>query len=233
MLSSPCFPHPPTQRLTQNTSESKKKRPSSADGSATQNSHRDIVSLTSSYHLQPSSHPAGLLQSAGLFPQSSKTTEEEGQQHISVIQATGLAASSSPLAQSHRDSSPLPYMSSPNPISFSNSPKHLSRSSSPKHSSVSFSPKPLALCCPSKGPTLCSSPKPLSRSSLPKPHMMLASQKTHHKSKFLMASLKHTQLSDGTKESSGNLADARSLHLNSFKLKKVSYICYLHHWVEA
>lgn len=236
MLSSPRFPHPPTQRLTQNTSESKKKRPCTADGNTTQDSHCDIVALTSSYRLQSSAHPAGLPQSAALFLQNCRTAEEEGQQHISVIQATGLASCSSPLAQSHREASPLPSRSSPNPISFSNSPKHLppstspkhfSHSPSPKHSSVSSSPKPLALCSPSKPLSLCSSPKPLSLSSLPKPPTLLASQKPQRKPKFLMPSPKHTQLVDGMKEGSGNLPSER-LPLNSFKLKQVSYICYSH-----
>lgn len=214
----PIFPHPPTQRLTQNTSENKKKRPSSADGNSTQDSHRDIVSLSSSYRLQSSSHPAGLPQSSALFLQNCRTAEEESQKHISVIQATGLAASNSPLAQSHREASPLP---------FSNSPKHLSRSSSPKHNPVSSSPKPLSLCCPSKPLSLCSSPKPLHLSSLPKAPTLLASKKPRHKPKFLMPSPKRTLLLDGMKESSG------LLHLNSFKLNKVSYICYYHYCIEA
>ncbi|XP_070770351.1 bromodomain adjacent to zinc finger domain protein 2B [Enoplosus armatus] len=185
------------KRLTQNTSESKKKRPCIADGNAALDSLRDIVPLTSSYRLQSSSHPAGRPQSAALFLQSSRTAEEEGQQHISVIQATGSAAGNSPQGESHREASPLPSGSSPNPMSFSNSPKHLPPSTSPKHfshssspkpSSVSSSPKPLALCPPLKPLSLCSSPKPLSLSSLPKPPT--------------------------------NLLDDRSLHLNSFKLKQ-------------
>ncbi|XP_044073969.1 bromodomain adjacent to zinc finger domain protein 2B-like isoform X3 [Siniperca chuatsi] len=183
------------KRLTQNTSESKKKRPCSADGNTTLDNLRDIVPLTSSYRLQSSSHPTGLPQSAALFLQSSRTAEEESQQHISVIQATGSAAGNSPRTQSHREASPLPSRSSPNPMS--NSPKHLppstspkpfSHSSSPKHSSVSSSPKPLALCSPSKPLSLCSSPKPRSSFSLPNPPP--------------------------------NLLDERSLHLNSFKLKQ-------------
>ncbi|KAF1382497.1 hypothetical protein PFLUV_G00144400 [Perca fluviatilis] len=153
------------KRLTQNTSESKKKRPCTADGNTTQDGHRDTVPLTSPYRLQSSSHSAGLSQSAALFLQSSRTSEEEGQQHISVIQATGLAAGNSPLAASRRESSPLP----------------------------------------SRPPTLLASQKP---------------PLNLHKSKFLMPSLKHTQLVDGIKESSGNLMDERSLHLNSFKLKQ-------------
>ncbi|XP_028446630.1 bromodomain adjacent to zinc finger domain protein 2B isoform X6 [Perca flavescens] len=153
------------KRLTQNTSESKKKRPCTADGNTTHDSHRDTVPLTSPYHLQSSSHPAGLSQSAALFLQSSRTAEEEGQQHISVIQATGLAAGNRPLEASRRESSPLP----------------------------------------SRPPTLLASQKP---------------PQNLHKSKFLMPSLKHTQLVDGIKESSGNLMDERSLHLHSFKLKQ-------------
>ncbi|KAI3356190.1 hypothetical protein L3Q82_017448, partial [Scortum barcoo] len=153
------------KRLTQNTSEKKKKRPCTADGNTTQDSHRDIVPLTSPYRLQSSSHPAGPPQSAALFLQSSRAAEEEGQQHISVIQATGSTAGSSPVAQSRREASPLPSRSSPNPVSFS--PKHFSHSPSPKQSSVSSSPKPLPLCSPSKSLPLCSSP--LSLSSLPKP----------------------------------------------------------------
>ncbi|XP_074515535.1 bromodomain adjacent to zinc finger domain protein 2B-like isoform X3 [Sebastes fasciatus] len=150
------------KRLTQNTSESKKKRPCTADGNTTQESHRDTIPLTSPYRLQSSPRPAGLSQSAALFLQSSGAAEEEGQQHISVIQATGMAAGNSPLAPSHREASPLP----------------------------------------SRPPTL------------------LASQKAPHKPRFLMPALKHAQLVDSMKESSGNLSDERSLHLKSFKLKQ-------------
>ncbi|XP_071328889.1 bromodomain adjacent to zinc finger domain protein 2B-like isoform X2 [Trachinotus anak] len=221
------------KRLTQNTSESKKNRPCPAEGNTTQDSHRDSIPLTSSYHLQSSSHPAGRPQPTALFLQSSRTAEEEGQKHISVIQATGLAASSSPLAQSHREASPLPS----NPISFSNSPKHLppttspkhlSHLSSPKHSSLSSSPKPLALCSPKKLLSLASSPKrsclsspkPLCLSSLPKPSTLLTSQKPSHKQNILMPSPKHTQPVDSLKESSGNLPDEMSLHFSSFRLKQ-------------
>ncbi|XP_029314808.1 bromodomain adjacent to zinc finger domain protein 2B isoform X2 [Cottoperca gobio] len=209
------------ERLTQNISEGKKKRPCSTDGNTTQDRHRDTVPLTSPYRLQSSSHPAGLSQSAALFLQSSRTAEEEGQQHISVIQATGLAASNSPLASSHREASPLPSRSSPNPISFSNAPKHFHPSSSPKHSSVSSSPKPHALCSLSKPLSLCVSPKPLSLSSLPRPPTLLSSKKPSHKPRFLMPSLKHAQQVDGTKESNGNLLGVRSSH--SLKLKQPLY----------
>ncbi|XP_018557852.1 bromodomain adjacent to zinc finger domain protein 2B isoform X3 [Lates calcarifer] len=223
------------KRLTQNTTESKKRRPRTTDGNTTQDSHCDSVPLTSSYCLQ--SHSAVRAQSTALFLQSSRTAEEGGQKHISVIQATGLAASNSPSAQSHREASPLLSRSSPNPMSFSSSPKHLppstspkhfSHSSSPKHSSVSSSPKPLALCSPTKPlslgsspkPSSLSSPKPLSLSSLPKPPTLSASEKPSHKQRFLMPSPKHTQPVDSLKESSGNIPDEMSLHFNSFKLKQ-------------
>ncbi|XP_023136830.2 bromodomain adjacent to zinc finger domain protein 2B isoform X2 [Amphiprion ocellaris] len=224
------------KRLTQNTSESKKKRPCTDDGSTTRDSHCGSVPLTSSYQLQYS-HPAGLPQSTALFLQSPRTLEEERQQHISVIQATGLTVSNNILAKSHREACSLPSRSSPISISFSNSskhlptvtsPKHFSPLSSPKHSSVCSSPKPLALCSSKKPLSLCSSLKPsplgslkpLSLSSQPKPPTLLASKKPSHKPKFLMPPSKHSQLVDGVKESSGHLPDESSLHLSTFKLKQ-------------
>ncbi|KAK1902813.1 Bromodomain adjacent to zinc finger domain protein 2B [Dissostichus eleginoides] len=112
------------KRLTQNISEGKKKRPHSADGDPTEDRHGDTVPLTSPYHLQSSLHPAGLSQSAALFLHSSRTAEEEGQQHISVIQATGLAGGNGPLAPSHREASPLP---SRPPTLLSSKPRHKPR----------------------------------------------------------------------------------------------------------
>ncbi|CAB1440891.1 unnamed protein product [Pleuronectes platessa] len=228
---------PDFKRLTKNTLESKNRRGCAAEGNATQDSRRDGVSLTSSHRIQSSPHPAGRTQSVSitLFLEKSRTAEEDRQKHISVIQATGLAAiSSSPSSQSHREVSPLPSRS-PKPISFSNSPKHLppaspkpfSHSSSPKHISVSSSPKPLALCSPLKPLSLGTSPKrsflsllklnPLS--SPPKPPTPLATQKPSHKQRGLMPSSKHTQPVDDPKESSGN-PDEISLYRSSFKLGK-------------
>ncbi|XP_069558573.1 bromodomain adjacent to zinc finger domain protein 2B-like isoform X2 [Brachyistius frenatus] len=218
------------KRLTHNTSESKKKRPRSTDGNTTQDSHCDSVPLTSSYQIQSYSHPAGLLQSTALLLQSSRTAEDEGQQHISVIQATGLAVSNSPLAQSHREACPLPSRSSPNPFSFSNSSKHFRNLPLPKHytpltSPKHGSPKPLALCSPKKPlslpkPSPLCSLKPLPLSS-PKPPTLLASKKPSRKPTFLIPSSLHTQPVDSMKESR-NLPDGRSLHLNTFKLKQDS-----------
>ncbi|CAI5656182.1 unnamed protein product [Oreochromis niloticus] len=181
------------------------------------------------------SSPAGLLQSAALFLQRPRTSEEEGQQHTSVIQATGLAVSNSPLPQSQREACPLPFRSSPSPISFSNSSKHLAAltsakrfhpSSSPKHASVSSSPKPLALCSTKKSLSQCSplkrlcSPKPPFPSSLPKPQTLLASKGESHMPKFLMPSNKHKHPINNTKDSSGNFPDKSVLHLHTSKLKQ-------------
>ncbi|XP_026151338.1 bromodomain adjacent to zinc finger domain protein 2B-like isoform X3 [Mastacembelus armatus] len=219
------------KRLTQNTSESKKKRPSSS-----MDTQHDTVPLTSSSCLQ-SSYAADRPQSTAVFLQSSRTAEEEGQQHISVIQATGLAASNSAIAQSHKKASPMlsrispPSIFSPNsPKRFppSTSPKHSLYSSSPKHSSLSSSPKPLALCSPMKPLLLCSSPKApllsshnsISLRSVPKPPGRLASKKPSNKPTFLMSSHEHTQPVDGLKGSGGNFPDASSLHMNNLKLKE-------------
>ncbi|CAJ1079290.1 bromodomain adjacent to zinc finger domain protein 2B isoform X1 [Xyrichtys novacula] len=195
------------KRLTQKTSESKKEGSGSADGKVTQNSHRDFVPSTL-HQLSSSTHPAGQPQSTALF-QSSGTAEENSQQHISVIQATGLAAGNSLQGKSHRVAS--------NPNSVSNSPKYLPPSSSPQHKSVSRSPKPLALCSPSKPLSLCSSHKSL---TLSKQSTMLATRKPQHKPRFLMPSSKHNHPVDDTKEGSGNPPEERLSHLNSLKLKQ-------------
>uniref|UniRef100_A0A668AXU0 Bromodomain adjacent to zinc finger domain 2B n=1 Tax=Myripristis murdjan TaxID=586833 RepID=A0A668AXU0_9TELE len=160
-----------SEKESHNTSERKKRRPCSADENTTQDSksvlaqqHHDNTSLSSSYLLQTSSHPSGMPQSVAPLFQSPRTREEEGKQHTSVIQATGLAASNSPLtavAQSHREASPLTPRSSPKPFSLSSSPKHFPPSTSPKHISQSSSPK---------HNSLSSSPKPLSSHILPQLH---------------------------------------------------------------
>lgn len=234
MLSSPCFLHPPTQRVTQNTSESKKKRPGCAV-----NSRCGSTALTSSYFLQPSSHPGDRPQSTARFLQSPGTAEEECQQHISVIQAIGLAASNGALAQSYRKTSPLlpgnslkpmSFPDSPKQLALSTSPKHSSHSSSPKHSSVTSSPKPLDLCSPSKPTSLSSSPTPAPHSlfSLQKTPNLLISQLPSRKRRFLMPSSKHTQPVDSIKESSGNILDNSSSHMKCLKVKQVSYFIGLH-----
>ncbi|TNN22342.1 hypothetical protein EYF80_067544 [Liparis tanakae] len=128
-------------RLTQNTSESKKKRPCAADGNSAQDGQRETVLSTSLYRPHSSSHLAGLSQSSAPLLPSSGAAEEEGQQHISVIQATGSAAGSSPQAPSHREASPLPSRSSSHAFSFSISSTCLHPSTSQKHFSHSIPPK--------------------------------------------------------------------------------------------
>ncbi|XP_041662878.1 bromodomain adjacent to zinc finger domain protein 2B isoform X2 [Cheilinus undulatus] len=187
------------KRLTQNTSGSHKKGSSAADRSTAQDRHCDIVPLT----LYSSSRHGTQPQSSAPLLKSSRMAEEERQQHISVIQATGLAAGNIAQGKSHREAS------------LSNSPKHLAPSSSPKHSRASSSPKPLALCSPSKSLSLCSSPKPLP---------LLASQKPQQTPRFLMPSPNHNQHVDSMKESNVRPTQEETytglLHLNSLKRKQ-------------
>lgn len=217
-----CLPHPPTQRLTHNTPESKKKRPCTADGSSAQDGRCNSVPLTSSYHPQPYSSPAGLLQ----FVRRPRTSEDEGQQHISVIQATGVAVSTSPSPQSRREAGPLAFRSSPGPVSFSSSSKpsltvtsakHFHRSTSQKRGSASSSAKPPALCSPKKSVALCSL-KPPFQPSLPK-----TTPKDSHKPKYLMPANKRDRPADHVTESSGNFADKSALQFCTSKLKQVSW----------
>ncbi|XP_018526862.2 bromodomain adjacent to zinc finger domain protein 2B [Lates calcarifer] len=81
------------KRLTQNTTESKKRRPRTTDGNTTQDSHCDSVPLTSSYCLQ--SHSAVRAQSTALFLQSSRTAGGG-----SEVQDAPLALITKPRSQS-------------------------------------------------------------------------------------------------------------------------------------
>nr|XP_057944861.1 bromodomain adjacent to zinc finger domain protein 2B isoform X3 [Doryrhamphus excisus] len=94
------------------------------------------------------------------------------QQHFSVIQSTGLAANSKPLAlltQPYRESSP-----SSSPIALTTSPKAFSSSSSPKPPKLlpSSSPQHLPL-------SLSSSPKPVSVPSPPRSAFPLSTSPKH------------------------------------------------------
>ncbi|XP_068435318.1 bromodomain adjacent to zinc finger domain protein 2B isoform X4 [Clinocottus analis] len=118
-------------------------------------------------HFPCSASPPALSQTSPLALHSSRSRTEVPQQHFSVIQSTGLAANSKPLAllsQPRREFSP-----SSSPIALTTSPKGLSSTASPKPPKLlpSSSPQHLPL-------SLCSSPKPLSvpsppRSTLPLP----------------------------------------------------------------
>ncbi|XP_017547752.1 bromodomain adjacent to zinc finger domain protein 2B isoform X1 [Pygocentrus nattereri] len=133
--------------------------------------------LSSFFSRQTSSQPLTLSQASPLLFQNSRP-RVEASKHTSVIQATGLAASSKPLPLITQDqgTSSRPPTSS-KPLCLALSPKTPSLSSSPKNLSISSFPKPLSLCL---SPKLCSvspapkplpsiSPKPPSLSSSPKP----------------------------------------------------------------
>lgn len=140
-------------------------------------------------------------------------TEGPQQQHFSVIQSTGLAGNSKPMAlMPHRESSPS---SSPIALTTSNTvspkPPKLLPSSSPQHLPLS----------------LCSSPKPLSvpsppRSSLPlstspKPFALTSSVTSSQKR--LLKPAQHTAGGSG-KPSKRKLLEASLAQINEFRLKQ-------------
>lgn len=144
-------------------------------------------------------------------------TEGPQQQHFSVIQSTGLAGNSKPMAlMPHRESSPS---SSPIALTTSNTvspkPPKLLPSSSPQHLPLS----------------LCSSPKPLSvpsppRSSLPlstspKPFALTSSVTSSQKR--LLKPAQHTAGGSG-KPSKRKLLEASLAQINEFRLKQVSQL---------
>lgn len=164
--------------------------------------------------------PPALSQNSPLAVPSSRSRTEGPQQHFSVIQSTGLAANSKPLAlltQAHRESSP-----SSSPIALTTSPKALASTASPKPPKLlpSSSPQHLPL-------SLCSSPKPLSvpsppRSTLPlstspKPFGLTSSVPSSQKS-----SLKPHQLPGAAKSNKRKLLEASLAQINEFRLKQVS-----------
>lgn len=218
------FLRPPTQRLT-HTSESKKKR--SADGNTTQESLCYGVPVISSFQPQPVPH-----QPTAMHFQRAVDTQEEGQhQYISVIQPTGLAASSTPLTQSHGQACPSSYNSSPNSSEYMptlTSPKHLTFMSLPNQSSSYL--QPLAFCSPKNPSFLCSLPeqpphgscKPFSCSSTS--HGQSPSTESSHELKFLMTPKKHSHLVKNMKESCRSFPHEHVLQPDSFELKKVSSV---------
>ncbi|XP_034042145.1 bromodomain adjacent to zinc finger domain protein 2B [Thalassophryne amazonica] len=223
------------KRLTQNTSDWKKKRSCTADAKAAQGSHYVLpqehhhsVPGTSSYFKQTLSNPVGQSDSSVVYRQNLRMTEER-QQHISVIQTTGFAATNCSLTQSNMEGSSLASNTPPSLFSVS-SPKHFPlsthkhmppstssklfcHSSSPKDSSASNSPKPLSLCFSSKSSTLMSRP-PLSSTAFPIAPTFLASQNPPQTTKCVVASV--TQHVDSVKINSNET----SLHENTYKLKQ-------------
>uniref|UniRef100_A0A7N8XNC1 Bromodomain adjacent to zinc finger domain, 2Ba n=1 Tax=Mastacembelus armatus TaxID=205130 RepID=A0A7N8XNC1_9TELE len=167
--------------------------------------------------------PPALSQTSPMALHSSRSRTEGPQQHFSVIQSTGLAANSKPLAlltQPRRESSP-----SSSPIALTTSPKALSSNASPKP------PKPPKLL-PSSSPqhlplSLCSSPKPVSvpsppcstvpLSTSPKPFGLTSSVTSSQKS-----SLKPPQhaVPGAAKSNKRKLLEASLAQINEFRLKQ-------------
>uniref|UniRef100_A0A7N6AUM0 Bromodomain adjacent to zinc finger domain, 2Ba n=1 Tax=Anabas testudineus TaxID=64144 RepID=A0A7N6AUM0_ANATE len=165
--------------------------------------------------------PPALSQNSPLALHGSRSRTEP-QQHFSVIQSTGLAANSKPMAlltQPRRESSP-----SSSPIALTTSPKALASTASPKPPKLlpSSSPQHLPL-------SLCSSPKPLSvpsppRSTLPlstspKPFGLTSSVTSSQKSS--RKSPQHTVIG-AAKSNKRKLLEASLAQINEFRLKQVS-----------
>lgn len=144
-------------------------------------------------------------------------------QHFSVIQSTGLAANSKPLAlltQTRRELSPTS-----SPIALTTSPKALSSTASPKLPKLlpSSSPQHLPL-------SLCSSPKPLSvpsppRSTLPpstSPNPFGLTSSVTSSQKPSVKPSQHTTAGPG-KPNKRKQLEASLAQINEFRLKQVIY----------
>ncbi|CAK6970761.1 bromodomain adjacent to zinc finger domain protein 2B-like isoform X3 [Scomber scombrus] len=154
--------------------------------------------------------PPALSQASPLALQSSRSRTEAPQQHFSVIQSTGLAANSKPLAlltQPRRESAP-----SSSPIALTTSPKppKLLPSSSPQHLPLSLcsSPKPLSVPSPPR------STLPLSTS--PKPFGLTSSVTTTRKS----SQKPRQHAPGGAKANRRKMLDASLAQINEFRLKQ-------------
>ncbi|XP_060923727.1 bromodomain adjacent to zinc finger domain protein 2B isoform X4 [Limanda limanda] len=166
--------------------------------------------------------PPALSQSSPLALHSSRSwTDSPQQQHFSVIQSTGLAANSKPLAlltQPRRESSP-----SSSPIALTTSPKARSSTASPKPprllpSSSSPQHQPLSLC---------SSPKPLSVPSPPHSTLTLStSPKSFGQTSSVRSSKKsslkpHQHAPAGAaKSNKRKQLEASLAQINEFRLKQ-------------
>ncbi|XP_038558135.1 bromodomain adjacent to zinc finger domain protein 2B isoform X4 [Micropterus salmoides] len=160
--------------------------------------------------------PPALSQISPLALHSSRSRTEGPQQHFSVIQSTGLAANSKPLAllaQPRREPS--------SPIALTTSPKALSSTASPKPPKLlPSSPQHLPL-------SLCSSPKPLSvpsppRSTLPpstspKPFGLTSSVTNSQKS--TMKPPRHA-VPGAAKSNKRKQLEASLAQINEFRLKQ-------------
>ncbi|XP_067352190.1 bromodomain adjacent to zinc finger domain protein 2B isoform X7 [Channa argus] len=164
--------------------------------------------------------PPAVSQNSPLALHSSRSWPEGTMQHFSVIQSTGLAANSKPLAlltQSQRESSP-----SSSPIALTTSPKPLASTASPKPPKLlpSTSPQHLPL-------SLCSSPKPLSVPSPPRSTLPLSTSPkpfglTSPVTSSRKSSLKPPQhrVPSAAKSNKRKLLEASLAQINEFRLKQ-------------
>lgn len=190
--------------------------------SSTELQHKNVPSNPPTLVPIPCSvSPPALSQTSPLALHNSMSRTDGPHQHFSVIQSTGLAANSKPLAlltQPRRESSP-----SSSPISLTTSPKAISSTASPKLPKLlpSSSPQHLPL-------SLCSSPKPLSvpsppRSSLPpstspKPFGLTSSVTCPQKSSLKPP--RHAVPGSG-KPNKRKQLEASLAQINEFRLKQV------------
>ncbi|XP_035026723.2 bromodomain adjacent to zinc finger domain protein 2B isoform X16 [Hippoglossus stenolepis] len=164
--------------------------------------------------------PPALSQSSPLALHSSRPWTDSPQQHFSVIQSTGLAANSKPLAlltQPRRETSP-----SSSPIALTTSPKTHSSTASPKP------PRLLPSSSPQHVPlSLCSSPKPL---SVPSPPHSTLTLSTSPKSFGLTSSVRSSKKSSlkphqhapagAAKSNKRKQLEASLAQINEFRLKQ-------------
>nr|XP_019935631.1 PREDICTED: bromodomain adjacent to zinc finger domain protein 2B-like isoform X16 [Paralichthys olivaceus] len=186
-------------------------------GTAKKKAHSNPPTLVP---LPCSASPPALSQSSPLALHSSRSWTDSPQQHFSVIQSTGLAANSKPLAlltQPRRESSP-----SSSPIALTTSPKALSSTASPKPPKLlpSSSPQHLPL-------SLCSSPKPLSVPSPPPSTLPLSTSPKRFGLTSSVRSSKKSSLkppqhapSGAAKSNKRKQLEASLAQINEFRLKQ-------------
>uniref|UniRef100_A0A7N5ZTA5 Bromodomain adjacent to zinc finger domain, 2Ba n=1 Tax=Anabas testudineus TaxID=64144 RepID=A0A7N5ZTA5_ANATE len=153
--------------------------------------------------------PPALSQNSPLALHGSRSRTEP-QQHFSVIQSTGLAANSKPMAlltQPRRESSP-----SSSPIALTTSPKALASTASPKPPKLlpSSSPQHLPL-------SLCSSPKPLSNnhSNLFLSSALLGLPEPHHPNGVIQSTTQDAPLALITKPRKNSASQGKSPQCDS------------------
>ncbi|KAM4631173.1 bromodomain adjacent to zinc finger domain protein 2B isoform 2-T2 [Polymixia lowei] len=195
-------------------------RPQSGAPTADSQSHSLTSNAPTLVPLPRSPSPPALSQSSPLTLHSPRPRTEGLQQHFSVIQSTGLAAASKPLAlltQPRREPSP-----SGSPVPLTTSPKALSGTASPKPPKLlpSSSPQHLPL-------SLCSSPKPLSVPSPPcSAHPLSTSPKPFALTSPVTGSRKPSlkpprhAASGGVKANKKKLLEASLAQINEFRLKQ-------------